>query len=549
VQVIDFALTCDSIAIMLKRTRIGAVWAFVAGLFSILASGGPVHAQTQPNPAYMVRSDHWSATDERDYEAFITAIGESDCASLNACLHSPANPFVASDPRSRKFEADCADLPYVLRFYFAWKRGLPFSYAREMTARDGSGDARYARSGNRVTARSDVLSGSKALEVIADIRTAVSTATYRLHPNLDDSDLYAPAIAPGSIRPGTVIYDPAGHVAIVYKVDGDGRVHAFDAHTDFSLTQMTYDVRFARMRPALGAGFKNWRPVRLAGGARAADGTLRGGHIAITPNRDIADFSLEQFYGTGPRPSDEDWASGRFTVQGETLDFYDFVRARLAGRLQFHPVREITEMTESLCNDLHYRVAAVELSRPLASQPHPERLPRNIYGSDGDWETFSSPSRDARLKTAFKYLRDTAERFVAMPPGDRLVYSGTNLAADLLKAYRRASSACTIRYRKSDGRVQTLSFEDARARVFALSFDPYHCPERRWGASGEELATCPDGPAKRAWYEAEQPLRNAIDRNYDARMDFSLDELRCLTSPPPPDTDVGEFLEHHRVTN
>lgn len=536
---------------MLKRTRIGAVWAFVAGLFSIPASGGLVHAQSLPNPAYTVRSDHWSAADERDYEAFITAIGESDCASLNACLHSPANPFAASDPPGRKFEADCADLPYVLRFYFAWKRGLPLSYAREVTARDGSGDARYARSGNRVTARSDVLSGRNALEIIADIRAAISTATYRLHPTLNDSDLYAPAIAPGSIRPGTVIYDPAGHVAIIYKVDGDGRVLAFDAHTDFSLTQMTFDVRFARMRPALGAGFKNWRPVRLVGAERTADGALRGGHIEIAPNRAIADFSFEQFYGTGPRPSDDDWASGRFTVNGEALDFYDFVRARLAGKLVFHPVREIGEMTEALCNDLHYRVAAVDLSRPLASQPHPGRLPRNIYGTDGDWEMFSSPSRDARLKTAFKYLRDTAERFVSMDRGDRkhLSYDGTNLAADLLKVYRRASSACTIRYQRSDGSSQTLSFEDARTRLFALSFDPYHCPERRWGAFGEELATCPDGPAKRAWYEAEQPLRNAIDRNYDARTDFNLEELRRLTSPPTPDTDVGGFLERQQATN
>ena len=27
------------------------------------------------------------------------------------------------------FNADCADLPYMLRAYFAWKNGLPFAYS------------------------------------------------------------------------------------------------------------------------------------------------------------------------------------------------------------------------------------------------------------------------------------------------------------------------------------------------------------------------------------------------------------------------------------
>ena len=532
---------------MMIFARSGGAWAFVAGMFLILACAIPVEAQPSPNLTYTIHHATWSDSDERDFAAFITAIGESDCASLNACLHSAANPFRDTDPPAPKFESDCADLPYVLRFYFAWKRGLPFSYASVMEPRDGAtGDVRYAREGNRVTHRTDILSGRNALEVIARLRTDVSTATYRVHPELDGSDLYSPAITPGTIRPGTVIYDPAGHVAIVFRVDPDGRIHSFDAHTDFSLTQMTFDVRFARMRPAQGAGFKNWRPVQLVGAHRDRDGILRGGHIEIAPNRDIADFSLEQFYGTGPRPADADWAKGHFVWNGETLDFYDFVRARMAGALVFHPVRELRDMTEALCSDLQYRAAAVELSRPLASQPHPPRLPRNIYGTDGDWEMFASPSRDARLKTAFKYLRDTAQRFVTMDRGDRkhLRYDGNTLPGDLLTAYRQASAACTIRYRKSDGSSVALTFEQARARLFALSFDPYHCPERRWGANDPaELATCPDGPGKQAWYEAEQPLRNAIDRNYDARMDFTLDDLQRQSSQPAPDTDVGEYLE------
>lgn len=547
---------------MLKRKRAGGVWAFVAGVFLILASSPVAQAHDSPNLTYSVGSDRWSAADERDYAAFIAAIGESECATLNDCLHSPANKFFGTDPPDRKFESDCADLPYVLRFYFAWKRGLPFSYVAAVNPSDGSsGDIRYSRAGNKVSERADVAGGRNAMEIIERIRAGISSATYRIHPSTDGPltpDLYSPAIRPGSIRPGTVVYDPAGHVAIVYRVDPDGRVHSFDAHTDFTLTQMTFDVRFARMRPSHGAGFKNWRPIRLLGAMRTPDGSLRGGHIEIARNKDIADFSTEQFYGTGPRPSDADWASGKFALNGETLDFYDFVRARLAGgALVFHPVREVGEMTASLCNDLQYRAAAVDLGSAMADRPHPARLPRNIYGTDGDWEMFSTPSRDARLKTAFKYLRDTVQRFVEMDrAGDRrhLSYNGDDLPGDLMKVYMRAANACTIRYHRSDGSVVAMSFEQARTRLFALSFDPYHCPERRWGATdATELATCTDSADKRAWYDAEQDLRNQIDRTYDARMDFSLAEL---TKPgrgngAPPDTDVRSYLAsvlHHETS-
>jgi len=385
------------------------------------------------------------------------------------------------------------------------------------------------------------------------MRAAISSATYRIHPDTDGPlapDLYSPAIEPGAIRPGTIVYDPAGHVAIVFRIDPDGRVHTFDAHTDYSLTQMTFDVRFARMRPSQGAGFKNWRPIRLVGAEPAPDGSLRRGHIEVARNKDIPGFSLEQFYGTGRRPLDADWAGGKFGLNGETLDFYDFVRARLAGgALIFHPVREIAEMTESLCNDLQYRAAAVDLGRPMAARSHPARLPRNIYGTEGDWEMFSTPSRDARLKTAFKYLRDTAQRFVELDnEGDRkhLSYNGDDLPGDLTKAYARAANACTIQYRRSDGSVVALRFDEARARLFAMSFDPYHCPERRWGATdATELSTCPDNADKRAWYDAEQTLRNQIDRTYDARMDYSLDELRKPGKGAAfaPDTDIRGYLE------
>ena len=234
-------------------------------------------------------------------------------------------------------------------------------------------------------------------------------------------------------------------------------------------------------------------------------------------------------------------------LNGQAMDYYDYVRARLAGgRLLFDPVTEVREMVRSNCADLSYRADAVNeaLQAGMQNRPQPPRLPMNIYGTEGDWETYSTPSRDARLKTAFKELRDNAERFITLYRAHdrRLAYGGANLAADLLTAYDQAAAGCAVSYIRSDGMRVTFGYEQARQRLFRLSFDPYHCVERRWGAEGAELSACRDGRAKRAWYDAEQGLRNQIDRTYEARMDFSLDELGGSGVPQPPDTDARGYL-------
>jgi hypothetical protein len=93
----------------------------------------------------------------------------------------------------------------------------------------------------------------------------------------------------------------------------------------------------------------------------------------------------------------------------------------------------------------------------------------------------------------------------------------------------------------------SLNLEQIRQRLFDLSFDPYHCVEARWGASGSELASCPDNEIKRLWYQREKWLRFQIERAYEAKMDYSLDQL---TGPKPgagvanpPDVDVLQLLQ------
>jgi hypothetical protein len=221
------------------------------------------------------------------------------------------------------------------------------------------------------------------------------------------------------------------------------------------------------------------------------------------------------------------------------------------GTLLYDPVREVGDMVDSNCDDLHYRVQAVDLAIAAGLNKHgePDRLPPNIYGTEGDWEMYSTPSRDARLKTAFKELYDASKRFVwmAQHKDPKLAYKGQNLAADLLATYDAHAALCVVTYTRSNGTKISFGYEEARRRLFDLSFDPYQCPERRWGAkTAYELATCPDGANKTAWYEAEKNLRNQIDRTYDARMDFGLDELKTPGPgkgvPTPPETDLRSWL-------
>src|SRR5665213_847175 len=409
--------------------------AWLAALLLLLAVAVPAEADP-----VRILSEAWTAGDERGYGEFITGLGESGCRSVDACLHSAANPFRASDFPDTVFRSDCADLPYVLRFYYAWKRGLPFSYVRDVSPRGRSRDIRYSAKGNQVEARRDVLTGEDGLAVLERLRDAVSSATYRIHPELEEGDLYSPAITPRAIRPGTVIYDPNGHLAIVSKIEQDGRIRYIDAHPDNSLTRGTYDQRFVRASPGMGAGFKNWRPARLVGAVRGPGGILVGGHVVLAANAQITDFALTQFFGTEARAEDSDWKRGAFVLNGVGIDYYDYVRASLGGgRLRFDALRQVADMVTSKCADLGYLVDAVSLALEagLQNRPQPDRLPFNIYGTEGDWEIFSTPSRDARLKTAFKELRDDVQRFLTLwqARDPRLVYSGSDLAGDMLAVY------------------------------------------------------------------------------------------------------------------
>jgi hypothetical protein len=519
------------------------------------AAEAPARAATT---AWRVLRTAWTDQDERAFEEFIERIGESDCRTVHECLTSvKSNPlYRASNPPGMNFNADCADLPYLLRAYFAWKNGLPFAYSASVSpaGRDSS-DIRFNDVGVRISSRRD-LTGPviDARREIPQMLGLVTSAHFRYAPDYSGPllpDHYPVKITRDSIKPGTILYDPYGHLTVVYKVTAQGRVHFIDAHPGNALTRGVYGKAHKRYIPEVGGGFKRWRPQQLVGATQLADGTYQGGSIVLAADKDLADWSAEQFFGTEPKRP-KDWEKGRFVHEGETLEYYQFVRRRLAkGHFRYDPVEEVRSMVRALCEDLQYRVHAVDgaIAARMHLRPQPSRLPDNIYGTSGDWEVHSTPSRDARLKTAFKELRDEVARFLelAAARSDHIAYRGDNIRRDLLDAYTREVSACTISYSRTDGTLKQLSLADVTRRLHLLSFDPHHCVERRWGAnSKEELSSCPDGGDKAEWYAAEQRLRNQIERVYHVRMDFSLADLRRKAPgsgvDDPPDVDVFKLL-------
>jgi hypothetical protein len=306
-----------------------------------------------------------------------------------------------------------------------------------------------------------------------------------------------------------------------------------------------------RSNPGQGSGFKAFRPIELVNSKEKVDGSLVGGKIIATPNEKLPLFSKEQFLGNAD-PRNNDWQFAKFIYQNHEVNYYEWVRLKMSlGDLKFNPVKELELMMTDLCDSIKNRVESVNVSikSGLQNKSHPSRLPVNIYGTDGDWENYSTPSRDAILKTTFKdtfeITKNLISRYYAKDP--QVVFGGTDLISELIATYDERSNACQISYTKSNAEIVNLNLEDVRQRLYKLSFDPYHCIELRWGATSDsELKSCGDNENKFEWYKKEQRLRNQIDRKYDLRMDFSLGDLSKNIEgsgvDQAPDTDLFSYL-------
>jgi hypothetical protein len=470
--------------------------------------------------AWKVKKASWSAQVEA-----------GKCNKVSNCMSNPAiNPFAPTDPKGIVYYSDCADWPYYSRAYFAWKRNLPFSFISGVTVRNPNEpvepgkklDIRYTRDGSRATRRTDTIATGgyfpNAKQLLgSSLSDQVSTATLRMPviPPAGEpvSDFYPVALDRDGVRPGTAVYSADGHAAIVYKVEADGVVKVIDAHPDNSLTKNVYTERFQRSRQEQGAIFKRFRPIELVNYSTDGEGNLIGGQIVVKTDDQIPGVNYEQVK----------------TKFGTDAQFVFALRRKLAqGVLKLNVVTEFKNSIDNLCNVLRQREESVEiaLKAGMDEREHQEVLPQNIFGAEGDWETYSSPGRDISLRKYYKAALDSLKTNVAgLKSGDAgFTYTGSNLAQDLYNTYRSVASSCTVGYMSRAGGPRKLDMEQVNNLLFDISFDPYHCADLRWGDKKTGAQVC--GEDMR-WYNAEQYLRSMTERNTAAFHGFNLDQLEA----------------------
>jgi hypothetical protein len=456
----------------------------------------------------------WSDSYEAEYSRWVEQLFADRKGSLAACLRNPAgNSLYSDEDRNNSIYCDCADLPYLLRAYFSYKKRLPFSF--NVTISGG----RYTNN-NKPGKRSSFLQYSSFASLARAISNSIHSGFFRFFWTTEKTDTYLCQVNRESIVPGTIYYDANGHLLVVSKVEADGAVRFVDAHPDNSLTSKRFGEYLSRGYCKQGGGFRKWRHQEVSS----------SGSFTLTSNRNSRFFD-----------SSQSQCQSSYHIDGLDLNYHQWVKRMLAtGSGRIDPVHELRQQLAALDEALQERVASVEaaVAQGIDRKAHPSSLPYNIYGADGEWESYSTPGRDARLKAQIRGLCNLITQSVTAVAGGNHPYEFSGSVSTLVREYdaiwQTSTASIQVRYSNSAGAKVTLNLGDLMDRLFKLSFDPYHCPELRWGDTG--AASCPDGSDKRRWYDQEQRLRNVIDPDHSAHTTVDWGPLN------PPDIHVGKLL-------
>ena len=452
----------------------------------------------------------WSRSTENLYSAWIEKLFDAplDAAPSWNALHEVLRDKsrnvlfnhlgLGEDEMGLVIKPDCADLPYFLRAYFAFKMGLPFGYSN--CSRGGGGQPprcyqwfsiQKLASGNAAAPEPSASNGSPkraglAMSFSQYLRStgdAVHSASARAPAADESTDYYPVPLTQDELRPGVTFVDPFGHVLVISKrvaqtKDSAGLFFAVDAQPDGTVARK----RFWRgnflyvLDPSLGsAGFKRFRPI-----VRESDGGMRRlTNSEIAKNPQYANFSLEQ-------------------TKLDAEAFYDKMDDVMSPA-PLDPVRAMTEAIASLEEQVKTRVNSVENGRKYQMSGKGEAsMPDGsaIFETSGAWEDFATPSRDLRLLIAIDVVRGFPDRVArrperyAMPQGK----SVESVKAELQNVLASELAARKFSYPRSDGSQWTLAVKDVvdRASALEMAYNVNDCVELRWGATekSEEAATC-----------------------------------------------------------
>lgn len=434
-------------------------------------------------------------------------------ASLAPLLRDPTRNFLygylgKNEDLGLRAEPDCADLPYFLRAYFAWKLGLPVAYR---ACSRGSASAPPYCDPPQIERSFVGTAASTAAFRQASIRLMdrVHSGSGRTALHADASDFYPVPLERASLWPGTVFADPYGHTLVIVKwvpqtASSNGLLLAVDAQPDNSVTRKRFweGTFLYATTPSAGPGFKAYRPP--VAGDRHGE-LIQPANAALDGRAGLPPYSIEQV-GLAPE------------------DFYARLE-RLINPQGLEPAAAYAATLAALMEQLESRVSSVNNGEDYL-RAHPGSvipMPGGpaIFETSGPWEDYATPSRDMRLLIAMQVLADVPARVRRHPQLYRLHGESAAAAAGRIEQqHAQRLQERFITYARSDGSQWRLSLAEIYARRAALetAYNPNDCVERRWGAAPgtPEFATC----------------RRSAPANQQARMEEYRPWFRDRQRPP-----------------
>lgn len=477
-----------------------------------------------------VGSDPWWETRikwERDTEnlyslwierLFLAPLGEDiSWKPLALALKDPSRNLLYGymgldeDKDGLRANPDCADFPYTLRAYFAWKLGLPMALRG---CRRGNA-ARAPTCGTELhTSEEPTTEGNRVQAFKAFMRklqATIHSSSLRGAPGDEKSDLYPVKLNRHGLRPGAIYADPYGHTMMVGRwfpqtETEPGVLMAIDAQPDGTVGRRVFwrgAFLFPKDDAVAGAGWKRFRPVR-----RGEGGLVELDNDAIAASIDYGDYSVEQ------------WSFGQ---EG----FYEKMD-EVINPMPMTPELALKGLIDALEQQTLRRLESIDSvedwKRKLPNKVIPMPPGVEIFLTAGPWEDFSTPARDMRLLIAI----DTVQQFparVAKYPKRFVLTAGEAPAAlqtRLAKQVQDELARRAFSYKRSDGTPWKLTLASLfeRTAAFEISWNPNDCPEFRWGAAegSDEMTPCARrAPADqqtrmetaRAWFhKRERPLQH-----------------------------------------
>jgi len=467
------------------------------GTFALVLSEG--REQIEAGPADLFAAGRgWSWEAESLYSAWIEALfADADERSSWKALHEVTRDrgrnFLhghlglgedeASGPNALAMTPDCADNPYFLRAYFAWKLGLPFGFHETSwgTLESPPAAGRLIMAEPWKPGAGDPVPAMRRL--FSQIKNIVHAGNGRTALRADRSDYYPLPLTRRALKPGTVYADPYGHTYTLVRWvaqtrKAPGLLLGADAQPDGTIGVKRFwkgNFLFTTGQVVGEPGFKAFRPIVLDGAGRPR--FLTNGEIAASPDYGQLSFDQENMSG------ESFYAAMEKLINPEPLDataaFEDLFRA-------LH--EQLLVRVDSVANGEAYMTA-----HPGAVIAMPSG--KSVFQSLGPWEDYSTPNRDLRLLIAIDTILEFADKVARDPAAYDLggKKAPDRVRSELLALQKKRASELSITYKGSDGSSRVLTLADIflRAEAFETGYNPNDSIEIRWGApaGSAELAT------------------------------------------------------------